>query len=221
MTIAVVLLSGGLDSAVCLGLALEAHREVHALHVGYGQQAQVQESRAAARIFNELTGNVSHVHPAPGPHRYHRASSALATLSRCALVAGGVLEPTLPGQVSSAVVPGRNSVLVAYAVSLAETVGASAVYVGANADDHAGFPDCRPGFFRAWRTLANVSTSGPGRIDILTPLAGWAKPRIALEARRLGVDVAATWSCYTPADGAPCGACDACRLRDAPMPEGA
>jgi len=208
---AVVLLSGGLDSATTLALALEQGHDAFALTVRYGQRHAIEVERAA--ILARSLGA-----------REHRVVSVdLAGIGRSALTDVSLAVPRAgdPAQIGAAIpptyVPARNTVLLALALAWAETLGASALFLGANVVDYSGYPDCRPAFLEAFERLAELGTrhgATGGRFRVHAPLLAWTKAEIVREATRLGVDLAATISCYDPgADGRPCRACDACVLR--------
>jgi 7-cyano-7-deazaguanine synthase len=207
---AVVLLSGGLDSATTLALALREGFAAYALTVRYGQRHAVEIERAA-----ELARSIGAVGHRVVDVDLGFADSALTDPRRTvpkerdgAAIASGI---------PSTYVPARNTVLLAVALSFAESVGARDLWLGVNAVDYSGYPDCRPEFLRAFEALAAVATrdgvEGRG-CRIHAPLLHWSKGRIIRTAAELGVDLGRTVSCYDPAsDGTPCTACDACRLR--------
>jgi 7-cyano-7-deazaguanine synthase len=212
---AIVLLSGGLDSATCLAIARADGFEAHALTVDYGQRHRA-ELDAAARVARAL-GAASH----------RVVAVDLRSLGGSALTSDAIPVPKdradadIGRGVPATYVPARNTVLLAVATAAAEATGADAVYVGVNALDTSGYPDCRPEFLAAFRALAAVGTRRgvEGRpIEFRAPLQDESKAGIARLAKRLHVPVATTLSCYDPvaaAGGTPrhCGRCDACRLR--------
>jgi 7-cyano-7-deazaguanine synthase len=224
---AIVLLSGGLDSATCLAIAREDGFEAHALTVDYGQRHRA-ELEAAARVAKAL-------HAAS-----HRVVSVdLASLGGSALTDAAIPVPkdrpdaAIGEGIPPTYVPARNTVLLAVATAAAEALEADAVYVGVNALDYSGYPDCRPAFLEAFRALAAVGTRRgvEGRpIEFRAPLLSETKAGIVRRATALKVPVGETLSCYDPlpprrdsepqapsvVEGAPprpCGRCDACRLR--------
>ena len=202
---AVVLLSGGLDSMVCAGLAREAGFEVLALTVDYHQRHRV-ELEAAARIAGQLADR----HIVLPLDLTAFGGSALT--SDIEVPKGGVEEG-----IPVTYVPARNTVFLSLALAWAEAAGARDLFVGVNALDYSGYPDCRPAFIDAFEGLANKATKagveGEG-FTIHAPLLDMTKADIAREAARLGLDAGISHSCYDPAaDGAACGQCDACRLR--------
>jgi len=203
---AVVLLSGGLDSMVCAGLAREAGYEVLALTVDYHQRHRV-ELDAARRIAADLADR----HIVLPLDLSAFGGSALT--SDIAVPKDGVASEGIP----ITYVPARNTVFLSLALAWAEAAGANDLFVGVNALDYSGYPDCRPVFIDAFEDLANKATrvgvEGEG-FTIHAPLLHMTKADIAREAARLGLDAGLSHSCYDPApDGAACGLCDACRLR--------
>jgi len=203
---AVILLSGGMDSATCLAIARHERRECHALSIDYGQRHRA-ELDAAARVALALGA---------ATHRIARIS--LGDFGGSALTDPAI---AVPEAVSTGIpvtyVPARNTVFLALALGLAEVLDADRLYAGMNAVDYSGYPDCRPEFAAAFQQLANVATrrAVEGQPVILcTPLMHLSKAEIIRRGQALGVDFAATVSCYQagPA-GEACGRCDACRLR--------
>jgi 7-cyano-7-deazaguanine synthase len=203
---AIVLLSGGLDSATVLALAREQGMACRTLAVAYGQRHSA-ELGAAARLSRQL-GAVEHRQM--GIDLGGIGGSALTDTSIAVPDAGGTGIPIT-------YVPARNTLLLSLALGWAEVVGARHIYIGVNAVDYSGYPDCRPEFIAAFSKLAQLATKagveGEG-FSVHTPLIGWSKSRIIQEGWRLGVDYASTVSCYqaTP-EGLACGRCDSCHLR--------
>ncbi len=205
---AVVLLSGGLDSATCLALARRAGHECHTLAVDYGQR-QHAELNAAERISRAL-----------GAVRHRVIAIDLAAIGGSALTSEAIAvpdhDPAAAG-IPPTYVPARNTVLLALALGLAEVLDASSIHIGVNAVDYSGYPDCRPEYIAAFRALAGLATKAgiEGRApQIATPLIGWSKAEIIRRGTALGVDYGLTVSCYRAApDGRACGTCDACTLR--------
>ncbi len=207
---AVVLLSGGLDSAVLLALAKAGGFEPYALSVDYGQRHRAELDRAAAQVQS-----------AGAEHRV--VALDLRAIGGSALTSdAAVPKDRSAGEMNAGVpityVPARNTILLGIALGYAETLGAQDLFFGANALDHAGYPDCRPEFFAAFESLANLatraSTQGGHRLRLHTPLLYLAKAEIIRTGHRLGVDFAQTLSCYDPdSAGHACGRCDACQLR--------
>ena len=203
--LAVVLLSGGLDSMVCAALAREAGFRVLALTIDYNQRHRV-ELEAARRISAELADRHI-VLPLD-----LRAFGGSALTDEVAVPKGGVGEG-----IPVTYVPARNTIFLSLALGCAEAAGASDMFVGVNALDYSGYPDCRPEFIAGFEALANKATragvEGSG-FTVHAPLQHMSKADIAREAARLGLDAGMSHSCYDPAeDGGACGACDACRLR--------
>ena len=203
---AVVLLSGGLDSMVCAALAREAGFSVLALTIDYNQRHRV-ELEAAKRIAADLADR----HIVLPLDLTAFGGSALT--SDIAVPKDGVEEEGIP----VTYVPARNTVFLSLALAWAEAAGASDLFVGVNALDYSGYPDCRPAFIAAFQALANQATREGvegRRFTIHAPLQDMTKADIAREAARLGLDAGMSHSCYDPAtDGGGCGLCDACRLR--------
>ena len=203
---AVVLLSGGMDSAVTLALAREQAFACHALSVAYGQR-HASELAAAQRVANAL-GAVEH----------KVVNVDLRSIGGSALTADAIAVPEAGGAgIPATYVPARNTIMLAVALGWAEVLGAADIFCGVNAVDYSGYPDCRPEFVGAFEALANLATKAGvegTRLRIQAPLMHINKGDIVREGLRLGVDFAATVSCYrADADGRACGHCDACRLR--------
>jgi 7-cyano-7-deazaguanine synthase len=207
---AVVLLSGGLDSATCLALAKASGFEPVCLTVAYGQRHAVELERAKA------------VAEAAGVEDHRVVAVDLRAIGGSALT-GEVAVPK-HGDVSQVghgipvtYVPARNTIFLGLALGLAEAVGARDVFIGVNALDYSGYPDCRPEFIHAFERLAALATKAGvegERFTIHAPLSGMTKADIIRTGLKLGVDYAATHSCYDPApDGRACGRCDSCLLR--------
>ncbi|MGN6057439.1 MAG: 7-cyano-7-deazaguanine synthase QueC [Sphingomicrobium sp.] len=205
MKAAVVLLSGGLDSMVCAGLAREGGFAVTALTVDYGQRHRIELN--AARTVAAQLADRHIVLPLD-----LRAFGGSALTSHIEVPKDGASEG-----VPVTYVPARNTIFLSLALGLAEASGARDIYIGVNALDYSGYPDCRPEFVSEFERLANVATKAGvegDRFTIHAPLLHMTKADIAREAQRLGLDAAISHSCYDPApDGRACGLCDACRLR--------
>ena len=202
---AVVLLSGGLDSMVCAGLAREAGYSVLALTIDYNQRHRV-ELEAARRIAAELADR--HI-VLPLDLRAFGGSALTGDID---VPKDGVAEG-----IPVTYVPARNTIFLSLALGLAEASGARDIFIGVNALDYSGYPDCRPEFIAAFEALANRATKagveGEG-FAVHAPLQHMTKADIAREAARLGLDASLSHSCYDPSpDGRACGQCDACRLR--------
>ena len=204
---AVVLLSGGLDSATVLAMARAREYECHALSVQYGQR-HAAELNAALRVAAALGAR---------DHRIMRVE--LGGIGGSALTDLDLAVPESPTTgIPVTYVPARNTVLLALALGWAEVVGAQDIFLGVNAVDYSGYPDCRPEFIAAFENMANLATKsgveGPTRLTIHTPLIRLSKCEIIQLGAQLGVDFALTHSCYDPdARGRSCGLCDSCRLR--------
>ena len=209
---AVVLLSGGLDSATTLAIAQDEGFQCCALTFRYGQRHH-WEIKAAKRVANSL-GVVE--------HRF--VDIDLAQFGGSALTDMGIDVPKDrpdlegPNRIPPTYVPARNTVFLSYALSWAEVLGAFDVFIGVNSTDYSGYPDCRPEFITAFEKTANLATAaaveGRGRYRIHTPMMDMTKARIILTGTKLGVDYSLTHSCYDPDEqGRSCGRCDSCRLR--------
>ena len=204
---AVVLVSGGMDSAVTIALAREQGYRVHALSVAYGQRHN-SELAASDRV-SRMLGAVEH----------KTVSIDLRSIGGSALTADidVPLDTVDSTDIPVTYVPARNTIMLSIALGWAEVLGSSDIWCGVNAVDYSGYPDCRPAFIEAFEKLANIATragvEGAG-IRIHAPLMRMSKADIAREGKRLGVDFSATVSCYqADAQGRACGHCDACRLR--------
>jgi 7-cyano-7-deazaguanine synthase len=203
---AVVLLSGGLDSATVLALARADGYECHALSIGYGQR-HAAELEAAVRVAASL-GAASHKTITLPSDCF--AGSALTDTSIEVPVDGGAGIPVT-------YVPARNTVFLSLALGYAEVVQAASIFIGVNAVDYSGYPDCRPEFIDAFQALARVATKQAvegAPVQILAPLIQLSKSEIVRRGNGLGVDYALTVSCYqADGEGRACGRCDSCRLR--------
>ncbi len=204
---AVVLVSGGMDSAVVLAMAREQGFSCHALSVRYGQR-HTSELDAATRV-------------AQAQHAVEHKTVAvdLRSIGGSALTAD-IDVPESPQQgIPITYVPARNTIMLSIALGWAEVLGAQHLFCGVNAVDYSGYPDCRPEFIRAFEALANLATRAGvegHRLTVHAPLMAMSKAAIAQEGARLGVDFSLTVSCYqADAQGRACGRCDACRLRAA------
>jgi len=206
---ALVLLSGGLDSATCLAIARDAGFETYALSVEYGQR-HAAELAAAKRVAAAL-GAVAH----------RVADVDLGQFGGSALTDPALAVPTggTDGGIPITYVPARNTIMLSIAMAWAEVLGARHIYVGVNAVDYSGYPDCRPAFIEAFETMANLATKAGiegHRLTIHAPLIDLSKAQIIQRGTGLGVDYGLTVSCYqADDDGRACGLCDACRLRRA------
>lgn len=208
---AVVLLSGGLDSSTVLALAREQGFEPYALSFRYGQR-HIHEL-AAAEAVARTQGAVKHV-IAQIDLREFGGSALTADID----VPKGRSTDDMSHGIPITYVPARNTVFLSFALAWAETLGASDIFIGVNALDYSGYPDCRPEYIAAYETMASLATKagveGTQKLKIHTPLISLTKAQIVKEGLRLGVDYSETSSCYDPGDdGRPCGACDSCLLR--------
>ena len=208
---AICLLSGGLDSATCLALARREGYACYALSFDYGQRHSV-ELEAAARVARSL-----------GAERHQVVEIGLDKFGGSALTADiAVPKARSLEAMSEAIpltyVPARNTIFLSLALAWAEVLESSDIFIGVNALDYSGYPDCRPEFIEAYERMANLATragvEGRTRLRIHTPLIRLSKAEIVRLAAELGVPFALTHSCYDPRpDGSPCGECDACLLR--------
>ncbi len=204
---ALVLLSGGLDSMVVAGLAREAGYRLFALTIDYNQRHRI-ELAAAARVAAAL-----------GAERHVVLPVDLSAFGGSALTDPAIAVPKtgVDGGIPATYVPARNMIFLSLALGWAEASGARDLFIGVNALDYSGYPDCRPEFIAAFEAAATAATKAgvEGKpFTIHTPLIAMSKADIATEAARLGLDTGLSWSCYDPTpDGAPCGLCDSCRLR--------
>ena len=202
----VVLLSGGLDSATCLAMARADGLECHALSIDYGQRHRT-ELEAARRVAADQ-----------GVADHRVVAVDLSAIGGSALTDAAIDVPTAPtAGIPVTYVPARNTVFLALALGLAETLDARLLYVGANAVDYSGYPDCRPAFIDAFRDLARVATrSGVEGTswEVRAPLMHLSKAEIIRAGSDLGVDYSRTVSCYqADTEGRACGRCDSCRIR--------
>jgi 7-cyano-7-deazaguanine synthase len=208
---AVVLLSGGMDSATTAAIALNEGFDVHALSFRYGQR-HAAELEAAKRVAG-LLGIRSHMILDIDL----RAIGGSALTGELALPRDTPLDQ-IGDRIPATYVPARNTIFLSLALGLAEVIGADDIFIGANAMDYSGYPDCRPEYFRAFQNLARLATRAgveEGRgVTIHTPLIELSKREIIERGLALGVDFAVTLTCYDPSsDGAACGRCEACLLR--------
>ena len=208
---AVILLSGGLDSATTAAIARDEGFELYAMSVDYGQRHRF-ELDAAARVALALAAR-----------RHVTVSVGLSSFGGSALtdqiaVPKDRSEETMAAEIPVTYVPARNTVLLSMALGYAEVVGAADIFLGVNAVDYSGYPDCRPEFLAAFERLANLATKagveGTLRFRVRAPLLEMTKAQIIRRGTELGVDYSLTHTCYDPSpDGQSCGRCDACRLR--------
>ena len=209
---AVVLLSGGLDSATCLAMAHAQGFECHAMSFEYGQRHE-SELRAAKAVAD-----------AQGAKEFKIIHINMGDIGGSALTDASIAVPESPTEgIPVTYVPARNTVFLSLALGWAEVLDADAIFIGVNAVDYSGYPDCRPAFIEAFEKLANIATRRGvegNPIRIMAPLLTLSKGQIIQEGTRLGVDYGLTVSCYqADADGRACGRCDSCRLRRAGFEE--
>ncbi|MEO1167396.1 MAG: 7-cyano-7-deazaguanine synthase QueC [Pseudomonadota bacterium] len=205
-TYAVLLLSGGLDSMVTGGLAREAGYRLLALTIDYNQRHRI-ELQAAARVAEALHVEKHIVLPLD-----------LSQFGGSALTDDiDVPKAGVGDDIPVTYVPARNTIFLSLCLGWAEAVDARDIFIGVNALDYSGYPDCRPDFIESFETMANLATKAGvegDRFSVHTPLIDMSKADIAAEAARLGLDAGMSWSCYDPTpDGKHCGLCDSCRLR--------
>jgi 7-cyano-7-deazaguanine synthase len=204
---AVVLLSGGLDSATCLAIARAEGYDCHALSFAYGQRHEAE--LAAARRVAATLGAVQH----------RVMTIDLAAFGGSALTDATIAVPEAPSAgIPVTYVPARNTIFLAMALAWSEVLGARDIYIGVNAVDYSGYPDCRPAFIEAFERMANLATRAGveegARLRIRAPLVEFSKAGIIRRGVELGVDYSLTVSCYqADAEGRACGRCDSCRLR--------
>jgi 7-cyano-7-deazaguanine synthase len=208
---AIVLLSGGLDSATALAIARSDGFAAHALSFRYGQRHQI-ELESATRIANAL-GVVEHAIVDIDLRRFG-GSALTADIP----VPKGRSTQAIGEGIPATYVPARNTVFLAFALAWAETLYAEDIFIGVNVQDYSGYPDCRPAFIHAFERMANLATAagieGRQRLKIHAPLMSLTKAEIIARGIGLGVDYGLTSSCYDPGtDGRPCGQCDSCVLR--------
>lgn len=204
-SLAVCLVSGGLDSCVTAAIANDKHERLAFLHISYGQRTEARERRAFAELADH----------------YAVARRLVVSLAHLAQIGGSSLtDQTLavtPANLAqegipTSYVPFRNAHLLSVAVSWAEVIGASAIYIGAVAEDSSGYPDCRPDFYEAFQRVVNLGTKPQTRIQIETPVIALTKSEIVELGQELQAPLQLTWSCYQLSDQA-CGECDSCALR--------
>jgi len=208
---AVVLLSGGLDSATVLAIAKSEGYQTYALSFSYGQR-HIYELEAARRIAQSI-----------GVAQHQIAAIDLRAFGGSALtsdiaVPKGRDAAQMSHEIPITYVPARNTIFLSFALAWAEVLSCSHIFIGVNALDYSGYPDCRPEFIHAFETLANLATKagveGTPHLKIHTPLISLSKAQIIQRGISLGVDYSLTSSCYDPSpSGAPCGQCDSCLLR--------
>jgi 7-cyano-7-deazaguanine synthase len=208
---AVILLSGGIDSATVAALAKEQDFELHALSYHYGQRHE-RELESAHRVAAFLRAKSHQV------IRFDLRAIGGSALTDHIEVPKGRSESEMAQGIPVTYVPARNTIFLSFAVALAERIGAHDIFFGANQLDYSGYPDCREEYIRAFEKMANLATKagveGKSRLKIHVPLLHMTKAEIIKTGFSLGLDYALTWSCYDPsADGRACGLCDSCQLR--------
>lgn len=207
---AIVLLSGGLDSATVLAMAKNQGFDCHCLTVHYGQrhQAEILAARSTAESLGAADLKEAHV-----DLRLFGGSALTADID----VPKDRNEAEMESEIPITYVPARNTILLSLALGFAEAVGANDIFCGVNAVDYSGYPDCRPEFVAAFQSLARLATKAGvegAEITIHAPLIHLTKPEIITEGLKLGVDYSLTHSCYDPGDqGKACGRCDSCQIR--------
>ena len=205
---AVVLLSGGMDSCVSAAIARETH-ELALVHASYGQRTERRERRAFDEIADfysvraRLVVRLDHL---------NRIGGSALTDVRIAVPEGELGAPVASNEIPTTYVPFRNAHILSVAVSWAEVIGATAIFIGAVAEDSSGYPDCRPEYYRVFQQLVREGTRPETRIEIVTPVIKLRKAEIVRRGINLRAPLDRTWSCYQFEDAA-CGACDSCRLR--------
>lgn len=203
---AIVLMSGGMDSLVCAGLAVEKKHHVSFLHMNYGQKTSERERKSF-----DLIADYYHIAP---DDRKVIDMTFLSQIGGSSLTDNSISVKTYQGDsnvIPDSYVPFRNSIILSLAVSWAEVVGATKLYIGANHEDSPGYPDCRPSYYEAFNKVIKEGTKA-GNIEILTPVISMKKRDIVLKGQELKVPFALSWSCYKSGDKA-CGQCDSCALR--------
>lgn len=202
---AVVLVSGGMDSATAVYEAMDTGYKPYFLHTSYGQNTAAKEYECAARLADEVDA----------ADFLHIETEHLATIGTSSLTdeAMEVSDADLGSdEIPASYVPFRNANLLSMAVSYAEANDCTAVYIGAHSEDFAGYPDCRPEFFEAFQRVVDVGTKPETEITLEAPFVEWSKTDIADRGLELGVPYEHTWSCYR-AEAPACGTCDSCALR--------
>lgn len=202
---AVVLLSGGMDSATAAAEALDRDYGIYALHTSYGQNTQTKERECAKRLADEF-GAADFLHV----ETEHLAKIGASSLTDDEV---DVTDADLGSdEIPTSYVPFRNANLLSMAVSYAEANDCNAVFIGAHSEDFAGYPDCRPEFFDAFQAVVDIGTKPETTISLEAPFVEWSKTEIAERGLELGVPYEDTWSCYRDDEPA-CGTCDSCALR--------
>jgi 7-cyano-7-deazaguanine synthase len=205
---AVVLLSGGMDSCVTAAIARETH-ELALVHASYGQRTERRELQAFTEIADfygvreRLAVQLKH---------FAQIGGSALTDTRIAVPEGQSNAPVNGNEIPPTYVPFRNAHFLSVAVSWGEVIGATAIFIGAVAEDSSGYPDCRPEYYRVFQQLVREGTKPDTQIEIVTPVIGMRKWQIIQKGMELNAPLDQTWSCYQSEDAA-CGVCDSCRLR--------
>ncbi len=208
---AVILLSGGIDSATAAVIAKQQGFELHALSYHYGQRHE-RELESAKQVAAFLQANSHRV------MRFDLRAIGGSALTDRIEVPKGRSQSEISHGIPATYVPARNTIFLSFAVALAERIAAQDIFFGANQLDYSGYPDCRDEYIRAFEKMANLATKigveGKSQLKIHTPLLHMTKAEIIKTGLKLGLDYALTWSCYDPStDGRACGRCDSCQLR--------
>jgi 7-cyano-7-deazaguanine synthase len=206
MSKAIVLLSGGMDSLVCAGIAMQEHSEVSLLHMNYGQKTSAREKLSFDRIAD--------FYKIPENKRKVIDMNFLKQIGGSSLTDESISVKDYQGDsdlIPDSYVPFRNSIILSLAVSWAEVVEATRLYIGANYEDSPGYPDCRPQYYEAFNQVVKLGTKA-GNIEVLTPVINLKKKDIVLKGTHLKVPFELSWSCYQSSHKA-CGHCDSCALR--------
>ena len=204
-SLAVCLVSGGMDSCVTAAIAREENDELAFLHVSYGQRTEQRERRAFEEIADYY--QVGQRLVAAIDYLGRIGGSSLTDID-ISVPAANLNAPGIP----ASYVPFRNAHLLSIATSWAEVIGAQSIYIGAVAEDSSGYPDCRPEFYAAFQRAINIGTKPETAIEIRTPVISLRKSEIILRGKEIGAPLELTWSCYQEAEKA-CGTCDSCALR--------
>jgi len=212
---AVVLISGGMDSAVCAAIAKDMGYNAAALHLNYGQRTQSREKKAFADLVKFF--GIKEIFDVDVSYFSQIGSSSLTDnrmeiRSRKSEFNGSITNSTLEEEIPNTYVPFRNGNVLAIAASWAESISANAIFIGAMQLDYSGYPDCRQEFFDAFEQAINLGTKPDTCIKIITPIINYTKKDVVLKGMELGVPFELTWSCYKDEDLA-CGECDSCILR--------
>ncbi len=208
---AVILLSGGIDSATAAAIAKQVGFDLHALSFSYGQRHE-REIVYAGKVAAFLQAKTHRV------IRFDLRAIGGSALTDQIEVPKGRSETEISTGIPVTYVPARNTIFLSFALALAERIEAQDIFFGANQLDYSGYPDCREAYIRAFETMANLATKagieGKSRLHIQTPLLQMTKAKIIATGLKLGLDYGLTWSCYDPVhDGRACGRCDSCQLR--------